>query len=122
MQCNRCNREISEKQSYVYQGKVYCEDCLMDIGLSVKECDPWATYVDTRARRRLGQKGTEGLTELERRVYEFVRSKGRVTRAEVMADLGLTATELETQLLPLVHSDMLKEYSRGDTMYLIPID
>jgi predicted HTH transcriptional regulator len=94
----------------------------MDIGLSVKECDPWATYVDTRTRRRLGQKGTEGLTELERRVYEFVRSKGRVTRAEVMAELGLTATELETQLLPLVHSDMLKERSQGDIMYLIPID
>ena len=122
MQCHRCNREISTNQSYVYQGKVYCEDCLMDIGLSVKECDPWASYVDTRTRQRLGQKGTEGLTDLERKVYEFVRSKGRVTRAEVMDNLGLTVTDLETQLLPLVHSEMIKEHSQGDTMYLIPID
>jgi len=40
VQCSRCSREITEKQSYVSKGKVYCEDCLMDIGLNTRECDP----------------------------------------------------------------------------------
>ena len=119
--CTRCDREISEDQSFVYQGKVLCEDCLMDIGLSAKECDPWATYVDTRTRERLGLKGTEGLTEIEKKVYEFVKSKGRATREEVMKNLGLSELDLKAQLVPLMHSELIKEHSEGGTMYLIPI-
>lgn len=116
MKCNRCAREISEDQSYVYQGKVLCEDCLMDIGLSVRECDPWATYIDTHTRER-----TEGLTEMEKKVYEFVKSKGRATREEVMENFGLSEVDLRTQLIPLMHSELVKERSEGDKMYLIPI-
>lgn len=52
MNCSRCGRELSENERYVYQDKVYCENCLQDIGLSVKQCDPWATYVETSARKR----------------------------------------------------------------------
>jgi hypothetical protein len=40
----------------------------MDVGLSLKECDPWATYVDTSARKRHGLTGTAGLTEMEAKV------------------------------------------------------
>ena len=119
--CNRCNREISEDRSYVHQGKILCDDCLMDIGLSVKECDPWATYVDTHTRERLGLKGTEGLTETEKKVYEFIKSKGRVTREDVMAEFSLSKLDLNAQLIPLMHSELVKEHSEGDTMYLIPI-
>jgi len=121
MKCERCGREISEDQSYVHQGKVLCDDCLMDIGLSIKECDPWATYVDTHTRERSGQTGTEGLTETERKVYEFIKSKGRATREEVMANLSLSELELKAQLVPLMHSELVKEHSEGDKMYLIPI-
>ena len=121
MKCSRCGKEISEDQSYVYQGKVMCDDCLMDIGLSAKECDPWATYVDTHTRERLGQTGAEGLTETEKKVYEYVKGKGRATREEVMESLGISEFELDAQLAPLKHSELVKEHSEGDKMYLIPI-
>ncbi len=121
MNCSRCNRELSENQRYVYQGKVFCEDCLMEIGLSIKECDPWATYTDTSARKRHGQTGAAGLTEMEARVYEFVKSKGRATREEVMKNLGLSDSDLKAQLVPLMHSELVKERSEGNRMYLIPI-
>ena len=121
MQCSRCNKEISENQSYVSKGKVYCEDCLMDIGLSMRECDPWATYVDNRTRERAGQKGTDGLTELEKKVYYFVKDKGKTTREDVMKGLKLSDTELRTQLIPLLHSDLVKEKSEGKQQYLVVI-
>ena len=121
MKCVKCEREIAEEQSYVYQGKVHCDDCLMDIGLSLKECDPWATYVDTRARERQGLKGAEGLTDMEKRVYEFVKKKGKVTRDEVIKELGLSESELVVQLVPLMHSELVKEHSEGGQMHLIPI-
>ena len=121
MKCSRCNREISEDQRYVHQGKVLCEDCLMDIGLSIKECDPWATYVDTHTRERMGLKGAEGLTEMEKKVYEFVKSKGKATREEVMEKFSLSELDLKAQLITLMHSELVKEHSEGDQMYLIPI-
>lgn len=121
MKCVKCEREIVEEQSYVYQGKVYCDDCLMDIGLSLKECDPWATYVDTRARERQGLKGAEGLTDMEKKVYEFVKKKGRVTRDEVIKEVGLSESELVVQLVPLMHSELVKEHSEGGQMYLISV-
>ena len=93
----------------------------MDIGLSIKECDPWATYVDTHTRERLGLKGTEGLTEMESKVYDFVKSKGRATREEVMEKLSLSELDLKAQLIALMHSELVKEHSEGDKMYLIPI-
>jgi len=121
MNCSRCNRELSEDQSYVHQGKVFCEECLMDIGLSIKECDPWSTYTDTSARKRHGETGTAGLTESEAKVYNFVKSKGRATREEVMKHLSLSESDLKAQLLPLMHSELIKEHGENGEMYLIPI-
>jgi len=93
----------------------------MDIGLSIKECDPWASYVDTHTRERSGLKGAEGLSEMEKKIYEFVKSQGRATRQEVMENFNLSELDLKSQLVPLMHSELVKERSEGDTMYLIPI-
>ena len=122
MQCSRCHTEITESQAYVSKGKVYCEDCLMDIGLSGRECDPWATYVDHRTREQAGEQGTAGLTEQERKVYDFVREKGKVTRAEAMKALKMTETELQLQLIPMLHADIMKEKSEGREQYLVILE
>ena len=121
VECNRCHRELTEDQSYVYQGKIFCDDCLMDVGLSVKECDPWATYVDKRSRVQPGMKHAEILTEMERSVYDFVKSRGRATREEVMEGLGLSETDLKVQLVPLMHSDLIKEAGEGGKLYLVSV-
>lgn len=121
MECNRCHRELTEDQSYIYQGKVFCDDCLMDTGLSMKECDPWATYVDKRSGVQPGMKRAEMLTEMERSVYDFVKGRGRVTREEVMEGLGLTETDLKVQLVPLMHSELVKEAGEGGKLYLVSV-
>jgi late competence protein required for DNA uptake (superfamily II DNA/RNA helicase) len=121
MKCSRCNKELTENQSYVYQGKVMCEDCLMDVGLSLKECDPWATYVDTSARKRHGLTGTAGLTETEAKVYDFVKAKGKVTREQVMRNFGLSEADLKAQLVTLMHAELVKERAERGKMYLVPI-
>ena len=46
---------------------------------------------------------------MEKRVYEFVKKKGKVTRDEVIKELGLSESEL------------VKEHSEGGQMHLIPI-
>ncbi len=121
MNCSRCNRELLENQSYVHQGKIFCEDCLMDIGLSTKECDPWATYVETAGRLRHGEKGAAGLTDSEAKIYEFVKSRGRATRQEIMENLKLSELDLKLQLQPLMHSELIKERSEDGGQYLVSI-
>ncbi|MFH1383151.1 MAG: hypothetical protein ABIH70_09730 [Chloroflexota bacterium] len=122
MKCSRCGRELTEDQSFVYQGKVMCENCVMDVGLTLKQCDPWATFVETSSRKRRGLVGSAGLNETEAKIYDFVKSKGKTTREEVMANLGLTAVDLNAQLVPLMHSELVKELGEKGKLYLVPID
>lgn len=55
MRCEKCDREFSDDKmhihpdkAYIHKGVVICEDCLMDMGVSVNEADPWTTYWKTR--------------------------------------------------------------------------
>ena len=121
MKCNQCGREISGDESYSHRGRTLCEDCYIDAISPEKTCDPWATYLSTRTTERAGLKGIDSLTEMERKIYEFVRSRGRAARGEVMAEFGLSARDLDPQLNVLMHAELVKEHSEGDKMYLIPI-
>jgi len=119
MKCSRCGREIPENEGYAHQGQVFCEDCLMEIGLHAGKCEPWATYV--ASKERAGMKGTEGLTELQKKVYEFIKSQGRVSREEVKQDFNLSEAEIDAQLTPLMHSELVKERGKGGNLYLISV-
>lgn len=121
MKCDRCSREIKEGESYSYQGRTVCEDCYMELGLHVEGCDPWATYTATRTREQEKLTGTEGLTELQKKVYGLVKEKGRVTRDDVKLALLLSEEELDAQIAALMHSELVKERSEGDQYYLIPV-
>jgi hypothetical protein len=121
LHCSRCNRELTEDQAYVNKGKIYCDDCLMDIGLSLKDCDPWASYVDTAGRKRHGEKGAAGMTDEETKIYEFIKGQGKATRQEVMRKFNLSEANLGLQLLPLMHSELVKERSEDGKQYLVTI-
>jgi late competence protein required for DNA uptake (superfamily II DNA/RNA helicase) len=121
MNCSRCGRTISEADAFNHQGRPVCEDCMMDLGLSKKDCDPWATYVETADRKRHGIKGAENLSEMEQKIYEFVKAKGKTTREEVMQNFGLSEGDARQQLLPLMHSELVKERSEGSRQYLVAV-
>lgn len=121
MKCSRCGRELNEDQAYNYRGKPLCEDCMMDIGLSPHECDPWATYVDQADRIRHGIEGPIGLNEMETKIYDFVKEKGKATRKDVSEAVGLSDDELAAQLTSLLHNELVKDVSDGVQQYLMVI-
>ncbi len=123
MKCDRCGGEISAKESPLHQGKTLCDDCYIDVlsQAQEKECDPWATYLTSREKATAEKKGVELLGEEQKEILGFVRSRGRATRDEVMAKFGFSAQDLAPHLRVLMHAEVLKEHSEGDTMYLIPI-
>ena len=120
MKCNRCGHEIPESDTYTHLSETLCEDCYLDIRLEVKACDPWAVYSATRYRESSQLKGTEGLTELQKAIYEFVKSKGKVTREEVMENLSLSEQEMQIQLAILRHCELVKGHKEDGKVYLIP--
>jgi len=120
MKCDRCGREIPESDAHTHRGETLCEDCYLDIRLEVKACDPWAVYSATRYRESSELKGTEGLNELHKAIYEFVKSKAKVTREEVMENLSISEQEMQTQLAILRHCELVKGHKEDDKVYLIP--
>jgi len=96
MKCRRCGGKISEDDCYQYSDETLCEDCYLDLRYPVKACDPWAVYSATRLRKSQGLKGADGLTELQKAIHEFVKSKGKATREEIKRDLGLSESEMQT--------------------------
>ena len=120
MKCNRCGREVKEGNGYPHRGQTLCEDCYLDMRLGIKACDPWAVHSATRLRESSGLKGVEGMTELQKAIYELVKSKGKVTRQEVMEILNLSESETLAQLAILRHCELVKGHKEGDNVYLVP--
>ena len=108
--------------SYQHLGETLCEDCYIDIRFPPKVCDPWAVYSATRSRQALGLKETEGLTDLQKQMCEFIRNKGRVTWEELMRNFNLTESQLQNQFAVLRHCELIKGRKEGDGIFLVTFD
>lgn len=70
MRCERCGNEVALEEIYQVQGQQLCEDCAIASQKGPKACDVWAVRIATHTRSSLGHKGAEGLTELQRKIYD----------------------------------------------------
>jgi hypothetical protein len=120
MNCACCGREIQESESYKHLEQTLCEDCYIDIRNPPKACDPWAVYSATRSRQSQGITGSEGLTGVQKAIYEFIREKGKATREELIEHFHLKEIELQAQLAILRHCELVKGYKKDDHIYLVP--
>ena len=120
MKCNRCQREISEDDSFGYFGERLCDDCYMDAMSPTRTCDPWAVYAATRARETSGLIGVEGLTSLQQAIFAFVKNRGKVTRDELLTKFSLTPKDLDNQFATLRHCELLKGQKEGDKVFIVP--
>ena len=122
VKCDSCGREISTAHSYQHLSRTLCEDCYIEMRDPPKACDPWAVYSATRSRASQGLQGAAGLTDLQRAIYDFVKSNGKVTRKELIENFNLAESELQTQLATLRHCELIKGYNEDDGIYLVPFD
>ena len=120
MKCDRCGNEVSRDDSYTHLNQTLCEDCYMDIRQPAKACDPWAVYLASQTRESSGQSREEGLTELQQKLYSFVKDKGKVTGEELMGNFSLSESELRSQLAILRHCELLRGQKEGDRIFIVP--
>ena len=120
MECQRCQRDIPEDESFKYLNEILCDDCYMDAMSPAKCCDPWAVYLATRTRESTGIKGVDGLTPFQKEIYELIKSKGKVTGAEVMTAFNITQRDLEGVVATLRHCELVRGQKEDDKVYLVP--
>jgi hypothetical protein len=119
IRCQNCDRAVNEDEVFITEGKTLCEDCYIDVGRRIRVCDPWGERSKMVFRESHGLQGTDGLTDLQKDMYEFIKAKGKSTRAELMEQFRLPAVELENQFAILRHCQLLKGRKEGDTVYIV---
>jgi late competence protein required for DNA uptake (superfamily II DNA/RNA helicase) len=119
IKCQNCGKEVSEDEVFATDGKTLCEDCYIDVGHRIRICDPWGERSKTIFRKSHGLEGTEGLTDLQKEIYEFIQTRGKATKMEIMEEFKLPATELDNQFAILRHCQLLKGRKEGDNVYIV---
>jgi hypothetical protein len=118
MQCSRCGLILKEEEIVSFQGKVLCEDCYMYESNPPKACDPLAVASALSVRKQLGQSGADGLTEQQKKIYQIIKEKGRVTKEDLTSSLNLKLEQLEAEFAILRHCELVRAYKEGNTVYL----
>jgi hypothetical protein len=119
IRCQGCGSDVPVENCFISESKTLCEDCYMDVGQRIRVCDPWGERSKLIFRESHGLTGTEGLTDLQKRIYEFIKTKERVTREELAREFGLKPGELENEFAILRHCQLLKGKREGDKIYLV---
>jgi hypothetical protein len=116
--CAICSKEIEKHQCYEHQGKVFCEDCYMDILSPPKACDPWAVHSAQTFLK--GKDKLSTLTPLQLSVVNYLKKKGEATLEELIQNLNLTEGELRREFAVLRHMEVLRATKKeGKILYLL---
>lgn len=118
MQCQRCQCTVEPDEVYEWYGKKLCEDCYMDSLQPPRPCDPAAVSSAKATRAQFGQRGVEGLTPIQKRIYELIKEKGKIRRDELTDHFDLPAWELEKQFAVLRHCELVRGFKEGNTVYI----
>lgn len=118
MKCARCKEALEAGDSYDYLGQTLCEDCYMDALQPPRPCDPTAVSSALNARRQMGQTGTQGLNEMQKKIYDYLKEKGKVEREELPKVFDLPLWELEKQIAVLRHCELVRASKEGNKIYM----
>jgi len=117
-ECTRCSKKIEKHQGYEHQGKVFCEDCYMDILSPPKACDPWAVHSAKTFLK--GKDKLSTLTALQLRIVNYIKEKGEATLEEMIENLNLKEEELRREFAVLRHMEVLKATKKEGKILYVP--
>jgi predicted transcriptional regulator len=117
IQCARCGKEIEKSRCYEHQGKIFCEDCYMDLLSPAKACDPWAVHSAQTFLK--GKDKLSTLTPLQSKIVNYIKERGEATAEEIIKDLNLTEEALRREFAALRHMEILRGTKKGDKMLYV---
>ena len=122
VKCDICGCELEKENCMEEEGKIFCEDCFIEAHHKIQACNPWAVRSKKIFREEAGLEGTEGLTELQKAMYEFIVSSGGVKKEEIAKKFEISLLETENQFALLRHCELVKGQKRADGVYLVPFE
>ncbi len=118
VRCQKCGAPVKPEEVFNFEGQVLCEDCYVEVASRPKPCDPAAVSA-ARAARLVGQHGATHLTELQQKIYQFLKERGQAARDEVAQALGVSGEEIERQFAVLRHLELVRAFKGEDgSVYL----
>jgi hypothetical protein len=115
--CAKCDKQIEKQQGYEHQGKLFCEDCYMDILSPPKACDPWAVHSAQTFLK--GKDKLSTLTPLQSKIVSYIKEKGEATAEEMIRNLHLTEEELRREFAVLRHMEVLRATKKGEKILYV---
>ena len=122
MICARCKEEIPQGEEMNHMGQSLCEDCYIEAIEPPRTCDVTAVYSAKLARKQAGQEGTDGLTELQKEIYEYVKATGKVTPETLAQKFKLPKWQLEKQFATLRHCELLRGTKIDGVIYILVME
>jgi hypothetical protein len=122
MECANCKQIIQEDESCNYLGKILCENCYIQVIQPPKTCDVAAVHAAKTHRALSGQTGTDGLTEPQKKIYEYVIKNGKATKQELRDEFNLTEYEMDTLMAIFRHCELLKGRKVDKEVYVVPFE
>ncbi|MGF7186425.1 putative HTH transcriptional regulator [Desulfitispora alkaliphila] len=117
--CHQCGDLVDKEDIRTHGGKEICEDCYIEVIQPPKTCDVAAVHAAKKHREMMGQTGTDGLTEVQKRIYEYVKENEKATAAELASALDLSPAEVQKNFSVLRHCELLKGSKEGNTVYFV---
>lgn len=118
MFCQKCNAEIPAGEEVIYRGQTLCEDCYVELLEPPRSCDVAAVHAAKSARKAAGQEGTDGLTDLQKSLYNYVETEGPVTHAQIMEHLNLSRLQLDKNFAILRHCELLRAFREDGQVFV----
>ena len=118
--CQRCGCEVSCGEEFLLNGQVLCDDCYLEESSPVKGCNPLAVYSAKRFKKADGAGAEVDLTEQQRAIYVFIKTRGKATPLELCGEFGLSLRELENQVAILRHLELTKGKKEDGKIYIVP--
>ena len=118
--CQRCGCEVSCGEEFLLNGQVLCDDCYLEESSPVTGCNPLAVYSAKRFRKADGAEAEAGLTDQQRAIYIFIKSREKATLLELCGAFGLSLRELENQVAILRHLELTKGKKEDGKIYIVP--
>jgi len=117
MECQRCKLSLKEGEIYDFNGKVLCEDCYMYESNPPKACDPMAVSSALSVRKQLGQSGSSGLSELQKKIYRVIDEHGKITKDELLKIVNIKPEELEQEFAFFRHCELVRAFREDGKVY-----
>jgi len=122
LKCERCGAEVEDEDSYMLRNERVCEDCYFDSAMPQHPCDPVAQSGVDKFSEVFEEVKPEELLEEQRKVYGYIKEKGKVTSMEVLQKFGMRQGEL-TQIFIVLRRFKLAKGARIDGVtYCVPWD